>query len=236
MDEVEKLIEQLKDKDVYARRNAAVRLGKIKDKRAVPALIEALKDKDGGVLREATLSLEKIRKPAVLALIEKLKDEDARMRVGAAEALGRIGDASAVPDLIETLGDEDWNVRENAVFALGSIGDASAVPALIEALKHKESFVRSPLVWALEEIVEKCETTEDFDKVEKGIDKGSVALRKEKDRDVRISAQIELAKLTRKIAERKNELAPKKDLLLDDKPKPPKKGNGVYRALRKCRC
>ncbi len=205
MDEVEELIEQLKSKDDEARANAAYRLGKITDKRAVPALSKAL------------------------------NDEDKYVRYNAARALGQIGDASAVPPLIERLKDEDVNVRLYAPIALRKIGDASAVPALIETLKDKDGGVRMNANRALEQIVENCKTVEDFEGFEEGIAKGSVALRREKDRDVRIDAQIEIAKLTRAIAERKDELAPKKDLLLDDKPKPPKKGRGIYHTARRVR-
>ena len=203
MDEVEKLIEQLKSEDIDAKRIAAVRLMEIKGKRAVSALIEALKDENGDVRRSA------------------------------AWALREIGDVSAVPVLIRALKDASKNVRFWAVVALREFGDASAVPALVEALKDGDIGGRGNVAEALEKIVEKCKTVEDLDEIERGIDKGSAALRKGRvDKSVLIDAQIEVAKLTSRIAKRKDELAPKRDLLLDGKPKPPKKERGVYRTLR----
>ena len=63
-DEVDKLINQLKDKDWTVRLLAAIDLGKIGDNRAVEPLVTALKDKDwhaqGGVRKQAALSLRKI--------------------------------------------------------------------------------------------------------------------------------------------------------------------------------
>lgn len=79
--------------------------------------------------------------------INKLKGEEWIVRREAAEALGVIGDKSAVPALIEALKDDrDYSVRRAAVTALGCIGDRSVVPALIAALKDKD--------WDVGEIVQ----------------------------------------------------------------------------------
>ncbi|MFX0163468.1 MAG: HEAT repeat domain-containing protein, partial [Candidatus Hodarchaeota archaeon] len=62
---VEPLIQALKEKDRYVRKEAAFALGEIADARAVEPLIQSLKDEDLGVQKEATDALEKIREPAV---------------------------------------------------------------------------------------------------------------------------------------------------------------------------
>ena len=169
----------------------------------------------------------------VKKLIEQLKSESGTTRLIAAEQLGLIKDRRAVPELIRALKDESKIMRCYVTEALGEIGDASAVPHLIEALKDEGVNVRLEAAGALGNILEKCKTIEEFEKVENGMDGGSAALRKEKDKDVRITAQIEVAMLTREISKKKNELAPKRDLLLDDKTTPPKKGGGMYQAFRK---
>lgn len=204
MDEVEKLIRLLMDSDnMGARAAAAHNLGMIRDRRAVPALIEALKN-----------------------------DAHMKARRDAAWALGTISDASAVPALIEALKDENTEVKIFVAWALGIIGDPSGVQGLMETLKDKDEDLQENAADALGKIVKKCETIKELEKVEKGVDEGSVALRKgSSDKTILINAQIEIAKLTSLIAEKKDKLAPKKDLLLDDKPKPPKKGRKVYRAF-----
>ena len=64
-----------------------------------------------------------------------------RERAFAAELLGRVGNAKAVPALLDTVAatrTEDADVREIALRALARIGDPRAVAPLVEALKHSE--------------------------------------------------------------------------------------------------
>jgi HEAT repeat protein len=64
-----------------------------------------------------------------------------RERAFAAELLGRVGNANAVPALLETVAatrTEDADVREIALRALARIGDPRAVAPLVEALKRSE--------------------------------------------------------------------------------------------------
>ena len=68
--------------------------------------------------------------PTVTMEIERLKSGNYRVRRNAAEALGRIGDAAAVPALIDAMADEDAGVSSNAVFALQQIGTPEALAAI----------------------------------------------------------------------------------------------------------
>jgi len=63
------------------------------------------------------------KKGNVKGLIKALGDKNEDVRMSAAEALGEIGDASAVEPLIAALGDEHKDVREAAAEALGKIDD-----------------------------------------------------------------------------------------------------------------
>ena len=74
-----------------------------------------------------------------MALIEALKDTDASVRTAVAEALGKLGDARAVPALIEAL--EDEYIVQAAEFALVQIGDERGLDAL-----RSNSKVVSPLI------------------------------------------------------------------------------------------
>jgi HEAT repeat protein len=74
--------------------------------------------------------------------VEKLRSaRQWRERAFAAELLGRVGNAKAVPALLETVQatrTEDADVREIALRALARIGDPRAVEPLVEALRTAE--------------------------------------------------------------------------------------------------
>jgi len=72
------------------------------------------------------------------------KDENYRVRLACAEALGRIGDRFAVAPLIEVVKDEEEKsvyLRESAVSALGLLGDFRAVDPLVSILETKQGIM-----------------------------------------------------------------------------------------------
>ncbi len=84
-----------------------------------------------------------------LGLVDKYADRlrSARRwrdRAFAAELLGRVGNAKAVPALLETVEAtkrEDADVREIALRALARVADPRAVPALVAALRSAETWL-----------------------------------------------------------------------------------------------
>ncbi len=78
---------------------------------------------------------------AVEALVATLSDESDRtpeggypLRRNSARALGKLGDARAVPALMECLNCADYYVREAAAQSLGALGDRMCIPNLIALL------------------------------------------------------------------------------------------------------
>jgi len=150
--DVESLIKALDYRDCITRKEAAVALKKIADKRALFPLINALKyekwhDKYAvmaSVRENAAEALGLLRdKNAVEPLIKALrtdKDEDVRWK--SSWALGNIGDKNAVEPLMYALDDEHRRVRKSAVSALGKIGDKKSVESLISALNDENYRVR----------------------------------------------------------------------------------------------
>lgn len=143
--EIEKNIKRLKSwfwSDT--RKEAAIALGKVKDKRAVEPLIEALKDRNRDVRRESTFALGEIKDTkAVAPLIFVLEDKDWWVRSTTALALGKIKDNRAVEPLINALDDDEWYVRNSAAEALLQMKDNRAAQAIsrflsqtIRALSH----------------------------------------------------------------------------------------------------
>ena len=100
------------------RARAAHALGEIGDPSAIKALTEALKDKLFDVHYEAGLALAKIGKLAVPYLIKALKGRSEIQRQYAADALGEIGDPSAIKALTKALEDKSYSVQGSARLSL----------------------------------------------------------------------------------------------------------------------
>lgn len=81
-------------------------------------------------------------------LIEQLGSEDLEIRKAAAFALGRIGDARAVPALVEAL-EEDEEIVIAAADALAKIGDPRAFESLLARVGDPHAAVRQSVVGAL---------------------------------------------------------------------------------------
>ena len=106
----------------------------------------------------ATVASEETRgqqaSAAVPALVDALSDDNAAVRLAAAQSLGSLEDPRAIAALGKALReDPDARVRQAAAEALGSIDDARAVPHLLAALRaEKVAGVRERVVHALGEI------------------------------------------------------------------------------------
>ena len=100
---------------------AAIALGRIQHADALPALIRVLKERKHGseVIEKAFWAAGEIKSAsAVPALRPMLKDEDPRIVVWAADALGRIGDEKAAEALLDALRRDEQEVKEMAAWAL----------------------------------------------------------------------------------------------------------------------
>ncbi len=141
----EPLLRKLEDRDRELREGAAVSLGQVADPAAVPRLIAAMSDPIEAVREQAAGSLGRIqpRDGGQLAQIENLAGAgDVGVRLAAVLALGRIGNARALPTVLRRLQpsiEADPKVRRRAAEAIGQIGSGSAVsagevvPALVQS-------------------------------------------------------------------------------------------------------
>jgi len=136
------LIQSLKDKDPYIRREVADVLGRIRSDsidEAVEPLIECFKDKDDEVCCSAAEALGEIGSDkAIEFLLQLLNNENEyySVRCYAAESLGRIGNNKAVKSLIHVLFDMKSNedIKISVVEALGRISGSEAIISLIQFL------------------------------------------------------------------------------------------------------
>ncbi len=118
------------DKGAGVRGAAAVSLGLLGDKRAVPALSATLNRRI-----RASGFLNRLRRRGV--------DENEFVRRSAARSLGQIGGTESVAELIIALANEEAgdDVRREAARSLGAIGDPAAVPALRAALTARDPYL-----------------------------------------------------------------------------------------------
>lgn len=135
------------------------KIDKFKDKSSRPVLIDSLLMKgklgqriqDNDNLTRIRVNITKVLantkdSQAVYPLLYCLnsKEENYKIKLSCADALGKIGDRYAVLPLMDIVDDETEEsvyVKESAVSALGMIGDDKAVDSLVSILESKKGFL-----------------------------------------------------------------------------------------------
>jgi HEAT repeat protein len=98
------------------------------------------------VRRAAIMALGQIGEQRVIPYVMKIlnnRRENYRLRLAAAECLGKLGDPKATTPLVDILTDERENslyLKESAAKALGMLGDIRALESLIDVLDSKQGF------------------------------------------------------------------------------------------------
>lgn len=207
MDHIDRLISLLNSEDIKERKNAVHHLSLFDDPRVVPALVNAMKNNHNDVERLAQNRLVCIGRPAVHQLIEVLNYEDKFARGRAGEALGYIGEISALPALIESLEDPDHSAR-------------FWKRAGIEDLLKKGI-----------EIIDSYETLDQVTNYESELDSAFAKLKDKHGLFKPFKAQF--IELKSAIAKKKNALSNDKGILLDKTLKPPK--GRAYQQIRRVR-
>jgi len=152
-DNNEKLLNDLKTRNMIVVNEAAYRLGESKEEKAVPLLIDLLKgDQPKEIKITAIEALGKIGlKSSVDVLVDIFGEgNDNEVRIAACNALGKIKSPDAVEPLLDVAGVEDKEVRLFAIWALGSIGDERAVPLLTKLVDDPDKYVSYNARQALE--------------------------------------------------------------------------------------
>ena len=140
--DIDTLIDALKDKDWKTQLGAATRLIMM-GRPAVDGLIRALRGEDPDVQAAAASILGDMRETAVAPLMDALNDSDRFVRLVAARNLGRIGNKHAIEALIGSLHREpDAEVRATVAEALGYMGSRQAIESLTLALQDREEGVK----------------------------------------------------------------------------------------------
>ena len=138
------LVEQLADEDREIQRSAVVALGRIGDRRAVPALLTLVDDPSRELWIPVISALAKIGDPrAFEPLIQLLGDSDVAARQAAVGALNSIGHPEMAGRVRVLLGDPSPLVRESALKIAGYFGYPECVDAVLKCCGDPDESVRS---------------------------------------------------------------------------------------------
>lgn len=106
----------------------------------VPKVVETIK-KDGGARAsggDVLGGLPDQREESASALLPLLAEKDEGVRMGAADALGKVGSKSAVSALVKAMKEDTPPVRRVAIGAIALIADRSGEAALTEAIRNRD--------------------------------------------------------------------------------------------------
>jgi len=135
------------------------KIDRYRDKTSIPVLIDSLLMKsklssriqDSDQLTRIRVNITKALantkdSGAVYPLLYCLnsKEENYKVKLSCADALGKIGDKYAVLPLMNVVEDETEHsayVKESAISALGMLGDSKAVDSLVSILESKKGFM-----------------------------------------------------------------------------------------------
>jgi HEAT repeat protein len=175
-EDVDALVEYLETSDSdRVRGRAAELLGEVADlddQAAVDALVSVAHDDESEDVRDSAIdALDQLGQPALEQLLSELPavetgdgradwaaaegfvtalgSDRAELRMAAANALGRLGNAKTLPHLVDRLDDENPRVRARAARAIGKIGDPEGVPPLAKRLAAPNVDVRREVASAL---------------------------------------------------------------------------------------
>ena len=122
-------------------------------RRAEKPFAALLGDADPSVVLRALDALAKLEASAQIeAVAQQLHHRDSWVRIGAAHALGEIGDTTAVAFLLEALDDSSYSVANAAMVGLGRLRASRAFNRLIEFTSSGNPHVRKHAAMALGEL------------------------------------------------------------------------------------
>ncbi len=203
---------------------------------AIPALRERLHAGPSVGVYNAIEALGKIRDPSVIPdLLDLGSRHTDAIAEKVAEALENLECREAEEFLIRAL-EKRIRIRLAAIKSLGKIGTVQAIEGLEICLGSDNLTIRNQAYDALEKILDRCRTTEELERYEKGLDEGLTRLQRRFRDDDLVGIGFGIAGLKKQVAATKNDLASNKDLILEDIPKPPPKDKGrMYQQLRRNR-
>jgi HEAT repeat protein len=183
--------------------------------RTVSVLIGALRDNYASSNAIRALGIIEVSNTQLDEIIDILKCGNHEERKCAALALGEIGNKRAIPDLVISLGD----LKRSGLDFLNLPQDDG---------EH----IRLAICSSLERILDRCKTPKSVEEFERLLQIGFSELVKKPDLCNLAITKVDVGQLRGRSAKKKNKLIKDQGILLNDIPKPPKKGR-IYQRLRR---
>jgi HEAT repeat protein len=182
----------LRDPSARVREQTAQVLRDLRDKESAPEMMGLLADSDASIRRRAVQALTAIDAgEAIPGLADRLtSDQDDRVRVSAADGLGKLKASQAAEPLLKALKDQSEAVRREAISSLGEVGAKEAAPYLRAMYDQDPGANRMQLVLALKALGDEAP-------LEKEVQRLSQMVEKNADAGARRQAIRELAVLSR---------------------------------------
>ena len=183
----------LHDPSPRVREQAAQMLRNLRDKESAPEMKALLADSDPATRRRAVqaLGLMDAREAARDIGNNLIADADDRVRIAAADALGRLRSPEAEEFLTQALRDRNDEVRGAAIASLGAIGATAAAPQLRAMYEQDPGSHRVRLALALKSLG-------DDGPLQKEVARLTEIVNSDADARTKQQAQRELGILTRK--------------------------------------
>lgn len=135
---VEALVDQLTCDDHDVRKFIVDILGLIKDERAADAICQRLWDENANVACSAAEALGELGSASAVPHLIAAYQKTPDLRVQAVEALGKIRDIRALPNLYDWLSTDDPLILYSLLDAIGNLGQAESVARLVPFLQHND--------------------------------------------------------------------------------------------------
>jgi HEAT repeat protein len=123
---------------------ALLKLGQLRDVRALDCALEAARSEDLDARLAAAQILGELGDVTASPILIQMLQEDpsAVVKAWAAQSLGTLRSREAIPVLSKTLTASQWQLRSTAAKALVTMNAESARPAMVEAMRRERSLSR----------------------------------------------------------------------------------------------
>ena len=148
-DAIQPLIDDINNEDYDVRKFICDIMGLLKNERAVDSLCQKLWDDNINVVCSAAEALGEVGSAKAVPALIAAYEKIEDARLQCVEALGKIADPATLPRLVEFLKADDPMILFATIDAIGTISNPQAVPTLRTFLDHPDSSIAESALMAI---------------------------------------------------------------------------------------